>query len=411
MRSVWLLLGAIFGYVLMMRTNPVAESLRDGLRALRRYSSLWTILAVCAFGYAAFDLAVRYSFFRVMPEELRPAFQWFREGKLDELKLEHLWKLPLQELKPAALSSFLPALESTAGIFDNLVSTFPIAAIGALLLLFNWQGHQGVLFRALRRRFAWRGVVAHFCILLCALAALLKPAMFAMPWYVDGGLWYRWAPVLEWLAFIFEYLFGTLIQVYLILLAYCWVRGLTFSTQHLRDFAIRRFSLVMRWAIVVVALSSVLINLPLILKNFDVIARWLGQNPDELEQWIVDSWIIIARGILAAILILFATMQITLTFHSESLRRAVGDHFRFVARHWWTLGWFLIIALVHFFLLHFLNALLLLGFGEGTALWVLWKLLFPLLAAFVGAWLLASWVIVYRRAGAAQAGKTEWIEF
>ena len=62
MRSVWLLLGAFLGYVLMMRTNPVAESLRDGLRALRRYSSLWTILAVCAFGYAAFDLAVRYSF-------------------------------------------------------------------------------------------------------------------------------------------------------------------------------------------------------------------------------------------------------------------------------------------------------------------------------------------------------------
>lgn len=411
MKSVWLLLGAFLGYALMMRTNPVAGSLRDGLRALRRYPSLWIILGVCGLGYAAFELAVRYSFSHVLPVDLRPGFQWVRAGSLDALTLESLWSLPWPQLKIAATSSFLPALESTAGIFDNLVSTFPLAALGALLLLFNWQGHQAVLFRALLRRFAWRGSLAHCGVLLCALAALLKPAMFAMPWFVDGGLWYRWAPVLEWLAFIFEYLLGTAIQIYLILLAYCWVRGITFSTQHLRDFAIRRFSLVMRWALVVVALSSVLINLPLIFKNFDFLGEWLGREPRELERWIVDFWIVTARGILAAILILFATMQITLTFHSESLQRAVGDHFRFVLRHWWRFGWFLLIALVHCFFLHFLNALLSAGFGEGTALWVLWKLLFPLLAALIGAWLLASWVIVYRHAGAAQAGKTEWIEF
>jgi hypothetical protein len=189
------------------------------------------------------------------------------------------------------------------------------------------------------------------------------------------------------------------------------VRGITFSAQHLRDFALRRFSLVMRWALVVVVLSSLLINLPLILKNFDFSAGWFGKEGTELDAWMLDTWIITARRILAGILVLFATMQITLIFHSESLRRALGDHFRFVGRYSWPLAWFLVVALVHFFLLHFLDALLTVGLGEGTALWVAWKLLFPLLAAFMGAWLLTAWVIVYRHVDTAQAGKSEWIDF
>lgn len=411
MRSLLLLLGALVGYALMMKTCPIAGSLRDGLRALRRYASLWVILAVCGFGYAAFELAVRYSFSQLLPLELRPDFQWLRQGSLDTLSVESVWRLPIKHLRTAAESSALPALESTAGLFNNLVSTFPIAAVGALLLLVNWQGHQRTLFRALRRRFRWRGWLAHMGILLCAVAAIAKPAVFAMPWHVDGELWFRWAPVLEWLAFIFEYLLGTAIQIYLILLAYCWVRGITFSPQDLRDCAIRRFSLVMRWAVVVVVLSSVLINLPLIAKNFELVSGWVGQDPEQLERWVVDFWVFTARGVLAGILIFFATVQITLTFHSESLWHALRDHFRFLARHWWRVGWFLLVAFVHFFFLHFVNALLAAGLGEGTALWVLWKLLFPVLAAFVAAWLLASWVIVYRYAEAAKAGKAEGIEF
>ena len=116
--------------------------------------------------------------------------------------------------------------------------------------------------------------------------------------------------------------FGVVLQTYLILLAYCWVRGITFSSQHLRDFAIRRFSLVMRWALVVVILSSVLINLPLILKNFDFSAGWFGKDAAQLDSWIVDAWVPTGRAILAGILLCFATVQITLIFHSESLRRA-----------------------------------------------------------------------------------------
>lgn len=411
MNTLWLTFGACLGYMLMMRTNPIAGGLRDGLRAMQRYTSLWMILAVCGLGYAAFELGVRYLFSVILPQEHQPQFVWLRSGDFDSLTVASVWRLPSGQLESLARNSLLPALESTAGIFNNLVSTFPIAAIGALLLLVNWHGHQAVLFRALRRRFASRGVLAHFGILLCAVAAIAKPALFALPWYVDGELWYRWAPVLEWLAFIFEYLFGVAIQTYLILLAYCWVRGITFTSQHLRDFAIRRFSLVMRWALVVVFLSSVLINLPLILKNFDFSAGWFGKEEAQLHAWIVDSWVPTARGVLAGILVFFATVQITLIFHSESLRRALGDHFRFLLRYWWPLAWFLVVALIHFFLLHFVDALLTSGFGEGTGLWMAWRVFFPLFAAFVGAWLLASWVIVYRHAETAQAGKSDWIDF
>jgi lipoprotein-releasing system ATP-binding protein len=37
------------------------------------------------------------------------------------------------------------------------------------------------------------------------------------------------------------------------------------------------------------------------------------------------------------------------------------------------------------------------GVGEGTALWVAWGLISPWIAGALGAWLLASWVCVYRR--------------
>ena len=219
-----------------------------------------------------------------------------------------------------------------------------------------------MLFRALRRRFAWRGSLAHCGVLLCALAALLKPAMFAMPWFVDGGLWYRWAPVLEWLAFIFEYLLGAAIQIYLILLAYCWVRGITFSTQHLRDFAIRRFSLVMRWALVVVALSSVLINLPLIFKNFDFVGEWLGREPRELERWIVDFWIVTARGILAAILHPLRDHADHAHLPQRIAAAGCGRSLPFRSAALVAVWLVLLIALVHCFFLHFLNALLSTGF-------------------------------------------------
>lgn len=402
-----MIVGALFGYLLVVYTNPARASLRDGVRCLRRYSALGLTLGVFGFGYALFQLALRIYFHRVLPPEARPALVWAREAWRDpKLWLagspESLWHLPPGSLRQAVVQSALPALESAAGIFNLLVTTFPLSAFAAFLFLINWEGHHSVLARAVRKRFGLWGWVLHGGILICALAALTKPLLYAAPLLLGlspraAAGWYQWSPVAEWLSFLFEYLAGVCVQLALILIAYCWVRGISFTHHHLIDFAIRRFSFVVRWALLVMVLSTLLIHVPLILKNFPAFQSWFP--PDEVG---FDFRWKIARGVITAVLLAFATMQITLTFHSESLRRALHDHWRFVTHHWWPLLWFFILAGMHFYLLHLGVALVQRGFGDGTALGIAWSLVTPWLHGFVGAWLLASWVCFYRHADAAR---------
>lgn len=396
-----LLVGAVFGYLLVMFTNPVRNSLRDGLRCIRRYSALWLTLGAFGFAYALFQLALRVYFHKVLPPGEGPVFVWAREAWRDPRfwlsgSPESLWYLPPHSLWRVAVESILPALESVAGIFNLLVPTFPLSVVAAVLFLMNWEGHHAVLWRALLKRFGARGWAIYGGILICALAAVAKPLLYVVPhlfgdYAKAATLWFLWAPVIEWLGFLFEYLVGVCVQICLILTAYCWVRGLTFTNQHLLDFAIRRFSLVVRWALIVMLLSSLLIHLPLILKNFPLFQSWFPQEEAALDfRWKI------ARGLLAVALLVFATMQITLIFHSESLGRAVRDHWRFVRCHWWSFGWLLMVAAMHFHLLRVVLELIQRGLGEGTALGVTWSLCAPWLNGLMSAWLLASWVCFYK---------------
>ena len=414
----WLLLGAaIAGYLLLMFANPIRGSLRDGFRTLRRYPSLWVTLGLLGFCHQLFKLAERLYFHFVLLPGDRPEFVWMREAWRDpNLRLagspESLWWLPHADFIASVREAVLPSVEGAAGIFNNAVTTFPVAALAGVLLLVNWQGHHVVLNRALRKRFGHSGWLVHSGIVACALAAIAKPLLYAAPQLfgmadhsVAATVWYQWAPVVEWLAFLFEYLFGVFIQLYLILLAYAWVRGLEVTRQHLVDFALRRCSYVMKWAAAVMLLSSVLINAPLILKNFELFAPLL---PGEivLTQW--QDW---ARFGLSVFLVLTATMQITLTFHSESLRKALRDHLHFLARHGWMFLWFLTVALVHLFALHLAGVTVSRGLGEGTALWVAWNLAFPWLAGIVTAWLLAAWVCVFHACESGRIRTENWIRY
>lgn len=397
----WLLLGSLVGYLVVMFTNPVRASLRDGLRCLRRYSVLGVALGCFGFAYALFQLSLRYYFYCVLPPTDRPTFVWMREAWRDpKLWLhgspESVWYLPPHALHFAVRGSALPAVESVAGIFNLLVATFPLSALAAVLLLVNWDGHHGVLWRALHKRFRGWGIFVHGGILLCALAALAKPFLYAAPQvlHLDATavqIWFQWAPVADWLSFLFEYLVGVCIQIGLVLIAYCWVRGLTFTQQHLVDFAIRRFSYVVRWALLVMLLSSAFIHLPLILKNF---APFQSMFPH--EEAVIDARWKVARGVLTAVLLLFATMQITLTFHSESLGKALQDHLQFLRKHWWAFGWFLVLAALHFYFVLVVLNLVQQGLGDGTSLGIAWSLLTPWLNGLVAAWLLASWVCLYK---------------
>lgn len=397
----WLIVGALIGYLLVLFTNPARASFRDGLRCVRRYAVLWFSLGAFGCAYALFQLTVRVYFFQVLPAEDRPILMWMRASWRDSAlwlkgSPESLWYLPPNALREAVAASALSAMESTAGLFNLLVATFPLSAFAAFLLLINWEGHHTVLFRALGKRFGLWGWFLHAGIVVTALAALTKPLLYAAPQVLQLGpeaavAWFQWAPVAEWLSFLFEYLAGVCVQLCLILVAYCWVRGISFTHQHLIDFALRRLSFVVRWALCVMLLSSLLIHLPLIAKNFALFQSWFP--PEEAH---VDQRWKIGRSLLVAALLLFPTMQITLTLHSESLGRALRDHWRFMARNWWPLLWFVLVAALHFFLLHVAVETVKLALGEGTAAGIAWSLIAPWLHGYVAAWLLASWVCFYK---------------
>jgi hypothetical protein len=415
----WLVCGALGGYVLVMLTNPVRPSLRDGWRCIRRYSTLWVTLGIFGFAYALFQLALRIYFFNVLPFEEKPSFVWMREAWRDpQLWLfgskESLWYLPKGSLLAAIHEGQLPSLEETAGLFNSVFSTFPIAALAALLLLVNWQGHHAVMLRALRKRFGGFGWVVYGGVLLGALAALSKPLLYVAPQIIvnaGGGPaaqqnWFQWAPVVVWMGSLFEYLFGVCMQIYLILLAYVWVRGLTFTHAHLLDFAIRRCSFVLKWALVVMLLQSLFIELPLILKNFDYFHPWFPDVPKIMEERQER-----ARAWLAIVCLLCATVQITLVFHSESLVKALRDHLRFLARFCWPMGWFVIVAAMHFYLFQVASNVVLRGLGEETAPGILWGLVAPWLKAVLAAWLLASWVCLFKRCDTGRSEAEHLIEF
>ena len=232
---------------------------------------------------------------------------------------DSLWYLPPHALKEAARAAVIPALDSTAGIFNNLVSTFPLAAVAALLLLVNWGGHQGVLWRALRRRcgrWALRGARGDPARGARRAGEAVSRMRCRVSWMPSSGCNGRRSP--RGSAFLFEYMFGVGVQLYLLLLAYCWVRGLTFRPGHLLDFAIRRFSFVLRWAAVVMVLSTLFIDLPLMLQNAPFFSRWFAATAEA-----IDARTNLARVALDLIFLTWCSVQITLMLHNESLRQSL----------------------------------------------------------------------------------------
>jgi hypothetical protein len=407
---VWLWSGVVVGYLLLIWTNPVRTSLRDGIRVLRRYPTLWIVFGALGFGQALAELGVRMHLHAVLPAEERPVLIWFRAAWRDpELWLtgsaESLWWLPRHEFVAAVHASVLPAIESLAGLFNCVLGTFPLSAIAALFFVANWRGAQGTLFRALRKRFGWAGWGLHLGLLLCALASIIKPLIYTGPLFASQNWWLSWIPVAAWLSFIFEYSFGVCVQIYLLLVAFAWVRGLTFQRIDLLHVALRRFSFVMKWSLIILLLSSILIDAPLILKNFAPFADFFPD--DEL----FATRLPLARGALALFVLLGASVQLTLTLHSESWRKALRHHLRFVARNFWSFGWFLIIAGFHFWMSHALIHAIGRGLGEGTSLWIAWQLISPWLFGVVAGWLLAAWVCMFKRGEPERAGATEPIRF
>src|SRR5205823_2253618 len=261
----------------------------------------------------------------------------------------------------------LPALENIAGIFDNATTTYPLSVIAAVLIISNWRGLHGALFGALRKRFRLGGFLIYLIVLLSALTSLVKPIVFwRLPeWggFVPAAGLLQISATVDAVAFIFEYLFGVYVQVYLITVCLAWVKGVSFEEGELCRFAMRRFSYVLKWAGIVVLVSTLIVRMPLLLAYFMNI-------PDVLD------YLPIERAVMCGLIIVFSSVQISLALHNETLREAIRVHREFIRNNLGRFGWFLLICAIHFFFLTTADAIVRGAIADRLIAMILWKSIF-----------------------------------
>jgi hypothetical protein len=385
---IYLLAGFFGGYALVMLFNPVRLALRDGLRCISRYKRIWATFAILGFAYFVFQFS---TFTPIRSSSDLDLAQMTSVATWHWPRFVEIWQ-----------SAPLPALEGVAGLFDNATTTYPLSVAAAVLMVMNWRGLHGALVRALRQRYRFRGYLIYFVLLLSALAAFLKPLVFwALPIFGGllpaGGLLQISASV-DAASFIFEYLFGVYIQVYLITVCFAWIRGLSFEEGELFRFAIRRFSFVLKWAGIVVLVSMLIVRMPLLLAYFTNI-------PDVLD------YLPLERAIMCGLIITFSSVQISLALHNETLKEAVHAHWAFVRENWKRFGWFLLIALLHFFILTTSDAIVRGAIADRLIPLILWKSFFVLARGLITGWLLASWVCLFRRGETGHVYQQSWIQY
>ena len=382
------ILGFCSGYALLMLFNPVRLALRDGFRCLLRFPRIWIAFVLLGFAYSVFQFAT----FRPIQSS----------AELDFTQMASLptWSWP--RLTEVWLQIPLPALENVAGIFDNATTTYPLSVIAALLIILNWRGLHGALVRALRKRYGLWGAFIYLIVLLSAFASLLKPIVYwRLPEWggvVPVAALLRISATVDAVAFIFEYLFGVYIQVYLIMVCFAWIRGLGFEEGELFRFAVRRFAFVLEWAGVVVVVSTLIVRVPLLLAYFMNIPHVLDYLPFQ-------------RLVMSVLIICFASVQVSLALHNENLSEAIRAHFRFLRRNWHFFAWFILICALHFFIIMASDAIARGAIGDRLVPLIVWKSVFVTTRGFIIGWLLASWVCLFRHCETGGIDQESWIQY
>jgi hypothetical protein len=385
---VYLLLGFFSGYILVLLFNPVRPALRDGLRCIGRFPRVWITFGILGFAYSIFQ------FLAFSPAQTIADFDPHQMASMAT------WQWP--SLADVWMEAPLPALENVAGLFDNATTTYPLSVIAAIALLLNWRGLHGALLRALRKRYRLAGFLIYLVVLISALAALLKPIVFwRLPEWSgvvpEAGLLQISATV-DAVAFIFEYLFGVYIQVYLIMICFVWIRGLSFEQGELFRFAVRRFSHVLKWAGLLVLFSLILVRLPLLLAYFMNIPNVLDYLPFQ-------------RILMCILIISFASVQVSLALHNENLGAAIRAHFGFIRRNRTRFGWFLLICAFHFFFIMACDAVVRGAVADRMLALIAWKTIFICLRGYITGWLLASWVCLFRQHETGRVTQESWIQY
>jgi hypothetical protein len=385
---VYPLLGLCSGYLIVLFFNPIRLALRDGLRCILRFKRIWLTFILLGFAYWVFQFA---TFTPLHGMEELDFSQITAPGSWEWPTFVEVWRdVPL------------PTLEGVAGIFDNAMTTYPLSILAAVLLLINWRGLHVALVRALRKRYGFWGYLIYFVLLISALATLLKPIAF---WRLPE--WGGAAPTAQLLqisatvdavAFIFEYLFGVYIQVYLITVCLAWIKGLSFGEEDLFRFAMRRFSYVLEWAGIVVIVSALIVRTPLLLAYFMNV-------PDVLD------YLPLERFIMSGLIIAFCSVQVSLALHNETLRAAVQAHKEFIRTNLFRFGWFLLIAALHFFFLITCDAMVRGAIADRAAGVIVWKIIYVCARGLITGWLLASWVCLFRQCETRRANQETWIQY
>jgi hypothetical protein len=381
-------LGLCGGYALVMFFNPVRRALADGLRCVGRYKRIWITFALLGLAYFVFQF-VTFTPIRNWSDldlgQIASLPRWYWPG------FTEIWK-----------ETPLPALEGVAGIFDNATTTYPLSVVAAVFMLINWRGLHSALIRALRKRYGFWGYLVYLILLLSALASLLKPIVFwRLPEWsglVPAADLLRISATVDATAFIFEYLLGVYIQVYLITVCLAWIKGVSFEEGELFRFAMRRFTYVLEWAGIVVAVSTLIVRLPLVLAYFTNIPGVLDYLP-------------IARVLMSGLIIAFCSVQISLALHNETLIEAMRAHGQFVRQNAGRLAWFLIICGLHFFAIMICDAVMRSAIADRLGALFLWKFSFAFLRGMVTGWLLASWVCLFRQCENRRINQEKWIQY
>src|SRR2546423_7539661 len=232
---IYPLLGLCAVYLIVLFSTRIGLALRDGLRCILLFNRFWLTFALLGFAYSVFQFAT-----------FTP-LHGMADLDFSQMTAPATWEWPT--FAEIWREVPLPTLEGVAGIFDNATTTYPLSILAAVLLLINWRGLHVPLVRALGKRYGFWGYLIYLVLLISALATLAKPiAFWRLPeWGTaePAAKLLRMSATVAAVAFIFEYLFGVYIQVYLITVCLAWIKGLSFGEGDLFGFAMRRFSYVL----------------------------------------------------------------------------------------------------------------------------------------------------------------------
>jgi hypothetical protein len=184
----------------------------------------------------------------------------------------------------------------------------------------------------------------------------------------------------------------------LITVCFAWIRGLSFGEERLFQFAIRRFSYVLKWSGLVMLVGILIVHLPRMLAYFMNI-------PDVLD------YLPIERALMCGLILIFSSIQISLVLHNETLRDAMHAHRQFLRENAARFGWFLLIAGIHFFFLAACDAIVRNAIADRMMALLGWKIVYVCFRGLITGWLLASWVCLYRQCEAGRSGQESWIQY